>query len=155
MKIEYTRNSQRGALIERYANDGRAKDYVICAGEDAVVAAIQSMGRPTIIRTGISLNCGEKDVTVSLCLLPSIVDNTGLLLVNPIQTIADGQEIVLKLVNLARSVQTISAGAMLATINIVESNANAQFVETPAQQSPAVRHRNKATRPNKMTTRKD
>ncbi len=151
MKIEYTRKSQRGALIERYANDGKTKDYVICAGEDAVVAAIQSMGKPTIIRSGITLNSGEKDITISLCLLPSIVDNTGLLLVNPLQTVSDGQEIVLKIVNLARSVQTISAGAMLATINIVE-NANAQFVEThnPLQ---AVRSRKVATRPNKI--RKD
>lgn len=136
MKIEYVRKSQRAALIERYANEGKTKDYVVCAGEDAVIAAVQSMGKPTQIRSGITLNCGEKSIMAVLCLLPSIVDNTGLLLVNPIQQITDGQEIVLKIVNVARSVQTVSAGAMLATLTIVDSAADVQFVEATAQKVP-------------------
>ena len=144
-KISYSTTSSSAALIERYNEQMSRKEQVLTNSEDAVIYAIQVAGKPSAIKTGIKLHSANNEsITISVALLPQIVANTGLVLLNPIQKVEDGQEIVLFIANLARNVQTISKGSLLAVLDAIDT-ANAEFVEATAQ----------TTTPKRTRTRKE
>lgn len=134
MKITYRKTSPEALLLQRYLEDGKGSEYVLTASEDAAIYAIQSAGRPCLMKTGITFNSADKEGTVLFAsLMPSITDGTGLILVNPLIQVGEGTgEVVLRLINLARNVQTIQRGSMLATLSVLNS-ASAEFVEATAQ----------------------
>lgn len=142
MLIKYKRVLPDAYLLTRYSEkDGKRSEYTLTAGEDAVIYPIQSAGKPSLIRTGIALDGVETDgAQLYATLLPSITDNTGLVLLNPCLA-ADGNEITLRIVNLARTVQTISKGAMLAGLSVLTKASTLDIVEATAQRTQRQRKR--------------